>query len=307
MTSRPSFSIWLPLVCGIVSMVSCKSASVDLRFLPDNGAKYELVTEVSGSGLKTTKTETYSMFTDWLLEIRRDSNDAYIKATYKRFKADLAFPADTLHVDSDHPVSDSLAMHNSRKYMIPWIWQGIKGQSFTCRMNSLGQIDSMQPFTALMIGLVENVLHGPMPSGDHQLRDQIWSTGSAQFNEKAVRDQFMLLFPEYPGKMLKVGDTLGRTYTNATGLPLVMVQVFKVSEITDSEVTLLLGGSGFLEQTDISLKAEQQGKIVVNRNTGIMESAYIEEILNGTMEKLPFKQSTTLKASCRKLGQDPSK
>ncbi|MBO9635385.1 MAG: hypothetical protein J7578_19920 [Chitinophagaceae bacterium] len=280
---------------------------MDLRFLPDNGARYELAVEVSGSGLKTTKTETYSISTNWLLDIRKDSNDAYIKATYKRIKADLAFPSDSLQVDSDHPVPDSLAMSNPRKYNIPWIWQGIKGQSFTYRMNSLGQIDSMQPFTSLMIGLVENVLHGPIPSGDHQLRDQVWNTASAQFNEKAVHDQLMLLFPEYPGRQLKVGDTLGRTYQNATGLPLVMVQVFKVSEITDSEVTLLLGGSGFLEQTEISLKAEQQGKIVVNRNTGMMESVYIEEILNGTMEKLPFKQSTTMKASCKKLGQDPSK
>lgn len=304
MISTRSLSIWLPLICGIVSMVSCKSASVDLRFLPENGARYELAVDISGNGSKTGQTESYALVTNWDLDIRKDSNHSYIKATYKRFKADLLFGGDrkdTVHIDTDHPVPDSIVNTDSNKYLFPWVWQRVKGLQFTFRMNSLGKIDSIQPFTSLLLGLVENVLHRPMGSGEDAQGDRVWNAGAAQFNEKAVKDQLMGLFPEYPGRTLKVGDTLSRSYIDASGLPLIVVQLFKVSEITDSQVTLMLGGSGLLNQTDISVKVEQQGKIVVNRQTGVMETAYIEEILNGTLEKQPFKQSTIMKASCRKL------
>jgi hypothetical protein len=300
MTSRSTVPGLLTFVCAVIAMVSCKDASVDLRFVPEENARYELSYEGSGTGVRNGITEKHSISYLWELHTKNDSGVTSINATYKRFKADLLTPQDSLRMDSDHPIADSLAQNNP-KLMMPWVWQAVKGLSFDFRMNNLGKIETVGSFTPLLTELTKKVLKDSALAQTDKF-SAVWDIAASQFSAAASRDLLQQLFPEYPGRALKVGDTLTRTYKYNSGLPLMVVQQFKVTEITAEQVSLLMGGAGFLEEgKENSVKAEQQGKIIVNRKTGMMESAYLEEVINGTLDNQPFQQNATVQATCRKL------
>lgn len=300
MSSRSSVSGFLAFVCAAILFGSCKDAEVDLRFVPDNKAVYELSYEGTGSGLISGKAQTHSVSYIWDLQTSNDSAATNINATYKRFKASMHSTDDSLFVDSDHPVADSIG-RNDVKLMAPWIWQSVKGLSFNYRMNNLGKIEDVGSFTPLLTELTKKVLKDSALAKTERF-SAVWDIAASQFSAINIQDLIRQVFPEFPGRSLKAGDTINRTYKYNIGLPLVVVQIFKVSEITDNNVSLLMGGSGFLEENaTYSLKAEQQGKIIVNRKTGVMESAYVEEVITGTADNQPFKQSGTIKATCRKI------
>lgn len=300
MTLRSSVSGLLAFVSAVVLMVSCKDASVDIRFVPEENALYELSYEGSGDGVRNGVTEKHSITYVWELQTKKDSGATNINATYKRFKADLLTAQDSLRMDSEHPIADSLALNNP-KLMVPWIWQSVKGLSFDFRMNNLGKIESIGSFTPLLTELTKKVLKDSALAQTEKF-SAVWDIAASQFSASATQDLLQQLFIEYPGRSLKKGDTLTHTYKYNNGLPLVVVQLFKVSEITEEQVALLMGGSGFLEEgKENAVKAEQQGKIIVNRKTGMMESAYLEEVISGTIDNQSFKQNATVKATCRKL------
>jgi hypothetical protein len=300
MTLRSSVSNLLAIVCTTIVMVSCKDASVDLRFVPDDNALYELSIDGTGTGLRNGATEKHSISYIWDLQTAKDTNTTGIKATYKRFKMDALFPQDTLRVDTDHPIPDSVASKDP-KLMAPWVWQTVKGLSFGFRMNSLGKIEKMGSLTQLHTELAKKVLKDSVLSQTERF-STVLDIAASQFNSSAMQDLLQQVFIEFPGRVMKVGDTVGRNYKYSNGLPLVIVQMFKVTEITDTQVAFLMGGSGFLEESsDHSLKVEQQGKVIVNRKTGMLESAYLEEVITGKLDGQPFKQDGTIKAVCRKL------
>ena len=300
MTLRSSVSSLLAIVCTTIVMVSCKDASVDLRFVPDDNALYELSYEGSGTGVRNGATEKHSISFVWDLHTSKDTNATGIKATYKRFKLDALFPQDTLRVDTDHPIPDSIGSKDP-KLLAPWIWQSVKGLSFGFRMNNLGKIEKMASFTQLQTELAKKVLKDSALAQTERF-STVLDIAASQFSSSATQDLLQQVFIEFPGRSMKVGDTVGRTYKYSNGLPLVVVQLFKVTGITDTEVELLMGGSGFLEEgSDHSLKVEQQGKIIVNRKTGMLESAYLEEAITGKIDGKPFEQNGTVKAVCRRL------
>ncbi|WP_127126461.1 DUF6263 family protein [Pseudoflavitalea rhizosphaerae] len=300
MTLRSSVSSLLAIVCVSIVMVSCKDASVDLRFVPDDNALYELSYDGSGTGLRNGATEKHTISCVWDLQTSKDSSFTGIKATYKRFKLDALFPKDTLRVDTDHPIPDSIGRNNPA-LMAPWVWQSVKGLSFGFRMNSLGKIEKMASFTQLQTELAKKILKDSALAQTDRF-STVLDIAASQFNSQAMQDLLQQIFIEFPGRVMKVGDTVGRTYKYSNGLPLVIVQMFKVTEITGTQVAFLMGGSGFLEESsDHSLKVEQQGKLIVNRKTGMLESAYLEEVISGKLDGQPFKQDGTVKAVCRRL------
>lgn len=296
MIVRSCIAACLPLVCGVIMIASCKEATVDLRFVPANN-QYELIYEEAVTGEMKGNKERHSLGATLLLKANDDSA-LNINATYKRFWVDLRSATDSMKVDTDHPIT---LQNNDSRTFIPALWQGVKGLSFNYQMNNLGKLETVGSFTALLHEMTRKILPDSAAANSAQF-SQVWDLAASQFSPAAAKAMLQPVFPEYAGAPLKAGDTLTRVYRAGTSVPLTMLQIFRIVEISGDQVTLLLGGSGFSDEAKgAALKASQQGKIIVNRKTGVMESAYIEEMVEGKMEEENYKQQTVIKATCTKL------
>ncbi|NML22835.1 hypothetical protein HHL16_18260 [Pseudoflavitalea sp. G-6-1-2] len=292
----------IPLLLILLIAGSCKQEAVSLRFIPENNARYELEYELSGVGTKESRpfNQTKRVVLD--LTVKPDSGGTDIKATYKRFQFSLVSPTDSSYTDTDHPIADSMAMRNP-KLLAPWVWQGVNGLSFNFRIGSSGRIDTMDTFLPLLTNLAMKVLHQPDSSvTGNELYSQVWNTGSQQFSSASAKAMLQAVFPEYPARELKKGDTLGRTYQYYDRYPITMVQVIKVAEVDEATVTFLIGGSGFTTATiEGDLKVEQQGKIIVDRSTGVLLSAYIENLVRGKEYTTSIDNKSVIRANCKKI------
>ena len=292
----------LPLLLALSVFISCKQDQAELRFVPENNARYEFDYELNSSGTKQAKPFTHTTRQALELVMKPDSGGTNIKATYKRFQAAVRSQTDSSFADSDHPIPDSIAMHHS-KMLASWIWQGVSGLSFNFRISRSGRPDTMDTFLPLLTNLAMKVLHQPDSSvTGNDLYSTVWASGSKYFSPEPAKAMLQTVFPEYPQRMLKKGDTLERTYQYFDGYPITMVQVIRVADMDDATVTFLIGGSGFTNATiEGNLKVEQQGKIIADRITGVMMSAYIENVVKGKDYELPIDIKTVIKATCKKL------
>lgn len=292
----------LPLLCVLFLTGSCKQERTALRFIPENNSRYELEYEFSSTGMQQSRpfNNTIRMVLD--LTMKPDSGGTAIKATYKRFQTGLLSATDSAFTDSDHPIADSLAMRNP-KLLAPWVWQGVNGLSFNFRMGPSGRLDTMDTFLPLLTNLAMKVLHQQDSSvTGNELYSQVWNIGSAQFSTAKAKAMLQQVFPEYPERELQKGDTLGRTYQYYDGYPVTMVQVIKVAEIDEATVTFLIGGSGFTTATvEGNFKVEQQGKIIADRRTGVMMSAYIENLVKGKEYATSIDNKSVIRANCKKI------
>ncbi|NML22836.1 hypothetical protein HHL16_18265 [Pseudoflavitalea sp. G-6-1-2] len=286
------------LVCAAVFLASCKEQKADLRFVPGKSANYEMVFDIASGGLNNGRKTDYKQGATLLLQMTEDSGRTNVNATYKRFWANFHTIGDSMKVDTDKPQTWDLK--NDAQAM-PAIYQAVKDESFSFRINTLGKIEAMPPFTPMLTSITRKVL--PAEHADNiKAYSQIYDIASGFFSPGSMKMLLVPVFQEFPGKELKVGDTLGRNYQIEDGLPITIVQVVKVAEITDEAVTLLIGGSGFSSASiESDLKLEQQGRLTVNRKTGVMQLAYIENIVKGKLGDVDLDSRMIINATCKKL------
>lgn len=276
---------------------SCKDETVDLRFVPEKNQPYELAYQEDVSGEMKGNKQTHSAGSSLILTANKDTG-LNINATYKRFWLRMHTANDSLQVDTDHPVT---FRQDDPGTFVPAIWQTVKGLSFSYRMNTLGKLESLGSFTPLLHEMTKKILPDSVASNSAQF-SQVWDIAAGQFSPAAASAMLVPIFPEFPGGPIKKGDTLNRVYHLEGAIPLTILQVYKVSDIKGDLVTLILGGSGFSESTSpYSLKVEQEGSFTINRHSGMMESAYIEELVTGKVDNEPYKQSSVIRATCKKM------
>ncbi|MGN6421593.1 MAG: DUF6263 family protein [Pseudobacter sp.] len=287
----------MPLLCGVVMMSSCKEETIDLRFVPEKNQPYELAYQEDLTADYKGAKQTHSLGSSLILKPVQDTG-LNINATYKRFWVKVINATDSLNVDTDHPVP---YRSDDPRTLVPAVWQGVQGQSFSYGMNNLGKLENIGSFTPLLHAITKKVLPDSTAANSAEF-SKVWDIAAGQFSPAAASAMLSSIFPEFPGYMIKKGDTLNRVYQVPGAIPLTVLQVYKVSEIKGDQVTLILGGSGFTDNTtSTSLKVGQEGSFKINRHTGMIESVYIEAVMEGKVENEPYKQSSVIRASCKKL------
>lgn len=278
-------------------MPSCKEETIDLRFMPEKNQPYELVYQEDITADFKGGKQTHSLGNSLILKAVQDTG-LNINATYKRFWVKVRNATDSISADTQHPIA---YRSGDPKTLVPAVWQSVQGQSFSYRMNNLGKLETVGSFTPLLHGIATKVLPDSAAARS-PLFSQVWDIAAGQFSPEAATAMLNTIFLEFPGHIIKKGDTLNRVYRVPGGMPLTILQVYTVAEIKDDQVTLILGGSGFSEETPAaSLKLGQEGTFKVNKHTGMLESAYIEATLEGKIENESYKQSSVIRATCKKL------
>ena len=298
MFQRTISKIAMLLVCATGLLTSCKEENADLRFRPGN-SNYELTYTIDRTGMKEGKKSSDKQGATLQLAMSGDSSLINVKATYKRYWANMRSTTDSFLIDTDKPIKIDFQTVSS---IVPGILQEVKGESFDFTFNSLGRIGGMTSFTPMITSITRKVM--PADQAENlELYSNIFDLANGHFSPQAANAVLQPIFPEFPGRPLKLADTLNdRTYHSGDGYPMTIVQMTKVAEITKESVTLLVGGSGFSTASiDGNLKLEQQGKIVVNRQTGVIESAYIENFITGKVDKFPVDLKIVTEATCKRI------
>lgn len=298
MFHRPVSKAAILLICTTSFFTSCKEESADIRFRPGH-SDYELTYVIDRSGMMEGKKLFNKQEATLQLSMSGDAGLTNVKATYQHYRADMRTATDSFVVDTDKPVKIDFQTVGS---IVPGILQEVKGQSFDFSFNSLGRIGSMATFTPMITAITKKVI--PAEEQENlELFSNIFDLANGHFSPEAANAVLQPIFPEFPGRPLKLGDTLNdRTYHSGDGYPMTILQVSKVAAITNESVTFMTGGSGFSTASfDGTLKLEQQGKITVNKQTGVMESAYIENLIKGNIENKPIDLKIVIQATCKKL------
>lgn len=297
MSLRSCIAVCLPLFFGAVMMSSCKEETVDLRFVPEKNQPYELAYQEDMTADFKGEKQTHSLGSTFILNSLHDTG-LNINATYKRFWVKVKNASDSLNADTQHPIA---YRSDDPRTLVPATWQAVQGETFSYRMNNLGKLETVGSFTPLIHAITKKVLPDSAAASSPRF-SQVWDIAAGQFSADAATAMLTSIFLEFPGHIIQKGDTLNRVYRVPGGIPLTILQVYTVSEIKGDQVTLILGGSGFSEKTEAtSLKIGQEGTFKVNKHTGMLESAYIEATTDGKVDNEPFKQTSVIRATCKKL------
>ena len=285
-----TFSIAVILIIFLGCQASSKASSSRLlkfNMQKDKVYNYELVWDIK----QTVFEQESKISVGSLYSIKVNEDDGHIKTltgTYKNFKMSMNMMGMDITIDSDKPLEakDDAGMDKNPVALMKKVFSGISGKSFIMKVDEEGNIIEVSGFEEMYAGMMNaiNLNEDQKAKGLTALKNQ--------FNEKSVKDQFAQLFTIYPNKEIKTGDTWERNYSSVGNLPAKYSTTYTVKGIEGDHVTLV-AKTKIGSTSDIDIKGEQQGNIIIDSKSGLIINAQYEQnfvtTVKGTSVKMEGK------------------
>ncbi len=265
------------LVGALAVFISCQSSQASagkvLKFNLEKGKGYnyeivwDMATKAMGNETKINLLGSYSM------DVTAD--DGQVKTmtgTYESFKMNIKMMGMEIDVDTDKP-TPALTEEEIKANplgMISRMFAGIKGKSFTMKVDNEGKVLEVNGFEQIVSGMIDSM------SVPEEARAQIQASLKDQFNDDAVKDQFAQVFTIFPNKEVKVGDTWEKSYTVRGKTPSTFKTNYTVKAIDGAHVSLdaktKITGTG-----EMNMDGSQTGTLLVDSQTGLVIDANFDQ------------------------------
>jgi Family of unknown function (DUF6263) len=263
------------MLLGVASLFySCQSsksaAGKVLKFNLEKGKGYnyeivwDMATKAMGNETKISLLGNYSM------QVTED--DGHVKSmtgTYESFKMNIKMGEMVIDVDTDKPspVLTEEELKTNPLGMIGRMFAGIKGKSFTMKVDEEGKVLEVNGFEKIVTGMIDSI------GAPEEARAQIQASLKDQFNDDMIKDQFAQAFTIFPNKEVKVGDTWQKTVSVRGKTPSNFITDYTVKAIDGDHVTLdsktkITSGSG-----EMDLSGNQTGTLLVDSKSGLVIDA----------------------------------
>lgn len=222
-----------------------------------------------------------------VVEKRRNGNFS-IDMTYNEVRFDSKNPMGTASYDSADPDSEPTQETLAYSAMV--------GQTIGMDMTPNASIEDVRGLDAL----IDNMLNAyGIPEGAQ--RAEVKGMLDQQFNSSSLKNQIGAAMVAYPNNAVGVGDSWKDTREVSAGFPLVINATYTVKEIRDDVVILDVKSDIETGKMDkpmqmqgmemmYKLSGTQNGTMTVDRKTGWVLSASIDQDVSGNVDLLPNAQ-----------------
>lgn len=268
------------LLAGFTTVLlvqSCKTKTTSSKVLAFNlekgkGYDYNMVWDMDqqlmGQNNKITITADYA------IDVIDDKNDIKtLKAVYNRFKMYMKISGMELDIDTDKPVErlSEEQMKTNPGSIMAGIFAGIKGKAFTMQVDKEGKVLAVNGFEQIVKGMVDSI------QADEDMKMQMHASLADQFNDQNIKDQFAQIFTIFPNKEIKAGDSWEKSWQSGGRMPAKYVTQYTVKDFEGDHVNLDAKTSINSDNGEMKIKGTQNGKLLVNGNTGLVINATFDQ------------------------------
>ncbi|RYY87683.1 MAG: hypothetical protein EOO15_11135 [Chitinophagaceae bacterium] len=265
--------IQLLLALGFLLIAGAASAQVMLALNLQPGKTYAYSIDLdihSSKGDQSVTMEIKSSYDIFVSSVRADT--LLLRCTYSRmamamdlgetkFAGDSRSPLDTTEFTAD-------AMMNRMVH-------ALTGKSFTLKITREGAVVDVLGVPEMTEAVVADA---GLPEG---ARENFRTAFTQQFNERSLAESFTQSFHIYPNKVVKVGDSWNRTFTNSSS-GLSADAIYTVKAIKGDLVYLDIKSD--LKMSNSSMQGTQKGDMVLEAATGLMRNGSIRQHITGDAE-----------------------
>ncbi len=273
-------------IAFIVVFVSCKSAqpatekTFAFNFQKGAGYTYEMVWDmdqlIMGQENKISVLGNYSMAV-----VEEESDRKILEVIFQRFVMDMSMMGMEMNIDTDKPVviEEGVDLRQDPSGIMAKMFGAIKGKAFQLVINKEGDIEKVTGFDAIVKSMVDS-LNIP-----EEAKGQMRMVASQQFNEQAMKDQFVHALFIFPNKKVAVGDSWIKGFETKGQAPAKYTTTFTVTSIEGDHVNLRTQTKiSSLSGTTVDLNGEQTGTLVVDKQSGLVKHGEFLQDIRGTAE-----------------------
>jgi hypothetical protein len=280
----------LPFVFLLLTAFSARSQNVTLKLNLAKGEKYpysfnyDIDQELPQGAVKMFVGTDINMTV-----VREEGADKIIEATYGRMVMKMDMPELSYDVDTDRPAPTMEEIAASPTKSMAKIFQAVKGQMFTMRVNAKGELTEVTGFDKLVDNIVDSAtawFHLP-DAAKQGMRDGM----AKQFNAKTITDMMQQSFNIFPDKPVKIGDSWVKNIDTKGNNPNKLTNTYTVKSINNNEITLSLQSQvdNLGASDEVKLKGTQQGTLIVEIRTGMIVRSEITQDLAGVSNGIDIK------------------
>ena len=161
------------------------------------------------------------------------------------------------------------------------------GTEFSFELNKDGSVSSVSGIEAMLDSMAAN-----MGLADEAQASAFKAQMGGQYNEDAIKSQMKRTLVIYPDKELNKGDTWSADESITTPFTMNIQTTYELADYDDKTATINVSSDIFSEGGSMTmggatmtpdLSGVQSGTIVVDRKTGLVLSANVEQLVSGVM------------------------
>src|SRR5260221_337299 len=276
----------LAMLCCLAQSASAADA-IDLRLRPVKGQVQKIQATVSQkvaqtiNGTDQSLTQTIGLGYTFTTEDVAADGAATIKVSYDAVSFKQVSQLGNVEYDSANPPAQ---IHPTARG-----FAALAGQSFTMRITPTGKVIEIQGLDQMVDAILKKLDIPESPSKAVQEK-----AIRHEFSEEALKENMESMLAIYPERPVAPGEQWTRKASISKGLPMVMDNTFTLKGVAGDVATLDVKSklSSNSEATPIeagqrkltySLAGEQTGTMKVDRATGWMRSAEMQQKVSGEM------------------------
>jgi hypothetical protein len=229
------------------------------------GKAYEYEMEWDIDQVIMGRTSKLNMSSLYSLNVEEaNSFEKRLTGMYRSFKMNVKGLGIEWDIDTEKPMVLTDTM--DAVSLIKRFFYATIGQPFEMIINNSGELVAVKGFEKILDNIADSIRM------DDKTRAMAIASFKDQFNNEAVKDQFVQLFAIFPNKTIKAGDTWEKSYDFVGKLPAKFATTYTVKEIEDDLVTLDLK-SRIDSDSTFGITGEQTGTMVADSRWGLVLSA----------------------------------
>jgi hypothetical protein len=261
--------------------------AIDLRLRPVKGQVQRIHATVTQklaqtiNGTDQSSTQTIGLGYTFTTENVAADGTATIKVSYDAVSYKQAGQLGSVEYDSANPPAQ--VPQSARSFA------ALAGQSFTMQITPTGRVTQIEGLDQMVDSILQK---REIPEGPNKAMQE--KAIRHQFSEEALKENMESMLAIYPERPVKPGEQWTRKASISKGLPMVMDNTFTLKEVggdvatldvkskltSNSEATPIDSGP---RKLTYSLSGEQTGTMKVDRATGWMKSAEMQQKVSGEM------------------------
>jgi Family of unknown function (DUF6263) len=258
------------LMMAVTSLQSCENADgpggsiFKFNLETDKQYDYEIIWDMDQKMMD--KESKINLLAGYSFEVTDEKDKIKtLRGVYSNFRLYMKIMDMEMDIDTEKPV-DNVSGEDPMTLMKK-LFSGIKGKTFTMKVDEEGNVLSVTGFEEIINGMVDSA------GVDEDMKLQMRVSLKDQFNEQELKNQFAQAFMIFPNKSVKVGDSWQKKFKMGGKMPASYSTTYTVKKMENEQITLDAKTTITSAEGEMEVKGEQTGILLVNSKTGLVVNA----------------------------------